>query len=115
MTDMRFSRDSSIDVEKEFKDVFGIYSGDNLPVEEVILSFSPRSGRYNEAFPLHESQETLIDDDKEFRIRLHLKLTYDFRQELLSQINDLVVIAPEHLRKEICEICRKAQDRMEKR
>lgn len=115
VTDMRFSRDSSIDVEKEFKDVFGIYSGDILPVEEVILSFSPRSGRYNEAFPLHESQETLVDDDKEFRIRLHLKLTYDFKQELLSQINDLVVIAPEHLRKEICEICRKAQERMEKR
>ena len=111
VTKNRFTRNSAIDPEKEFKDVVGVYSNNDLPVEEVILSFSPKGGRYNEAFPLHESQETLIDDGKEFRIRLKVKITYDFKQELLSQSDDLVVIAPEHLRKELCEIYRKAMER----
>ena len=88
----RFSKDPSVDPEKEFKDVFGAYSSNSLSVEEVVLSFSPKSGRYNDAFPLHESQETLVDDGKEFRIRLRVKLTRDFIQELLSQSEDLVVI-----------------------
>lgn len=111
VTKERFTRNPAIDPEKEFKDVIGAYSKEELPVEEVILSFSPKAGRYNEAFPLHSSQETLVDNDMEFRIRLRIKITYDFKQELLSQSNDLVVIAPEHLRRELCEIYRKALER----
>ena len=111
VTNNRFTRNPAIDPEKEFRDVVGVYSNNDLPVEEVILSFSPKSGRYNEAFPLHESQETLVDDGKEFRICLKVKITYDFKQELLSQSDDLVVIAPEHLRKELCEVYRKALGR----
>ena len=90
----RFMRNPAIEPEKEFKDVV-----------------SPKGGRYNEAFPLHESQETLVDDGNEFRIRLKVKITYDFKQELLSQSDDLVVIAPEHLRKELCEIYKRAMER----
>ena len=93
--------------------MFGAYSSNSLSVEEVVLSFSPKSGRYNDAFPLHESQETLVDDGKEFRIRLRVKLTRDFIQELLSQSEDLVVISPKHLRKELRDIYRKAMKRME--
>ena len=111
VTKNRFTRNPEIDPEKEFRDVVGVYSNNDLPVEEVILSFSPKGGRYNEAFPLHESQETLVDDGKEFRIRLKVKITYDFKQELLSQSDDLAVIAPEHLRKELCEVYRKALER----
>ena len=113
VTKDRFTRNAAIDPEKEFKDVVGVYSNNDLPVEEVILSFSPKGGRYNEAFPLHESQETLVDDGNEFRIRLNVKITYDFKQELLSQSDDLVVIAPEHLRKELCKVYKKALERME--
>ena len=112
VTERRFVRDKSLDPQSEFRDSFGVSFGRELPVEEVILSFSPKSGRYNEAFPLHESQETLVDDGKEFRIRLRLKITMDFVQELLSQSEDLEVIAPKHLRKQIRDICRKAAKRM---
>ena len=95
VTKNRFTRNHAVDPEKEFKDVVGV----------------PKGGRYNEAFPLHESQETLIDDGNEFRIRLKVKITYDFKQELLSQSDDLVVIAPEHLRKELCKVYKKALKR----
>ena len=77
-------------------------------VEEVILSFTPQGGKYNESFPLHESQETLIDNECEFRIKLHVKLTYDFIMELLSQSDKMKVIAPVHLRDTLIDIHRKA-------
>ena len=93
--------------------MFGACSNSELPVEDVVLSFSPKSGRYNDAFPLHESQETLVDDGREFRIRLRVKLTRDFIQELLSQSEDLVVISPKHLRKALRDIYKKAMKRME--
>ena len=111
VTEKRFTRNPAIDPEKEFKEVIGAYSKEELPVEEVILSFSPKAGRYNEAFPLHSSQETLVDNDEEFRIRLRIKITYDFKQELLAQSDVLTVIAPEHLRQELCEVYRKALER----
>ncbi len=111
VTDRRFARNTAIDPEKEFRDVVGAYSREDLPVEEVILSFSPKGGKYIDAFPLHSSQETLVDNDEEFRIRLRIKITYDFKQELLAQSDVLTVIAPEHLRQELCEVYRKALER----
>lgn len=111
VTDKRFVRNTAIDPEKEFRDVVGAYSREDLPVEEVILSFSPKGGKYIDAFPLHSSQETLVDNDEEFRIRLRIKITYDFKQELLAQSDVLTVIAPEHLRQELCEVYRKALER----
>jgi len=57
---------------------------------------------------LHESQETLIDNDEEFRIHLKVKLTYDFIMELLSQSENMKVIAPEHLKNRLIDIHREA-------
>lgn len=113
ITKERFVRDRKIDPESEFRDVFGAYSGKDIPVEEIILSFPPKAGRYVEAYPLHESQETLADNGKEIRIRLRLKIARDFIQELLSLTEDMTVISPKHLRKELKDIYRKALKRLD--
>lgn len=105
-TGMRFQKNREIDVSAEFKDVFGIYSDKDKPVEEVILSFPPMGGMYNAAFPLHPSQKTILNNEKEFRISLNVKITDDFAMELLSQLEDVTVIAPEHLKKKMIRICK---------
>jgi len=104
----RFNKKAHIDIEKEFKNSFGIFSDRDKRAEEVILSFTPMGGKYNESFPLHESQETLIDNDKEFRIKLNVKITYDFIMELLSQSENMKVIAPIHLREALIDLHKKA-------
>ncbi len=109
--DSKFQKDASIDIAGEFRDVFGIYSDKDKPIEEVILSFPPMGGKYNDAFPLHPSQETIADNDKEFRIRLNVRITYDFIIELLSQSEDITVIAPKHLKESMTKIYLKAIDR----
>ena len=113
LTDNHFIPDPDIDVEADFKDSFGVFSNRDVPVEEVILSFSPKEGRYCKAYPIHESQEVLIDNDKEFRIRLRLRITFAFRREILSRIDDVVVIAPARLRDEIKAVCSEALRRMD--
>ena len=108
VTHNRFWKKPEFDVEKEFTDSFGIFSDRDKEAEEVILSFSPEGGKYNESFPLHESQETLIDNEHEFRIRLRVKLTYDFMMELLSQSENMKVIAPPHLKNKLINIHKEA-------
>lgn len=107
-TNISFSKNQLINIEKEFNGAFGIFSDKDKEIEEVILSFKPEAGRYNESLPLHESQKTLIDSNEEFRIRLEVKLTYDFIMELLSQSENMKVIAPSHLRDTLIDIHRKA-------
>ena len=113
LTDNHFIPDPDIDVEADFKDSFGVFSNRDVPVEEVILSFSPKEGRYCKAYPIHESQEVLIDNDKEVRIRLRLRITFAFMREILSRIDDVVVIAPARLRDEIKAVCSEALRRMD--
>ena len=114
LTGDRFPKDRALDVAEEFRNSTGIYSNRELPVEEVVLSFPPMGGRYNAAFPLHESQETILENDEEFRIRLRVRITYDFVMELLSQTQDMTVIAPQHLKDELTAIYRDAIERMKK-
>ena len=103
-----FSKNAQLNVEEEFATCFGIFSDEEKEAEEVILSFTPMSGKYNEALPLHSSQKTLIDDDNEFRISLKVKITYDFVMELLSQTETMRVVAPVHLREKLVGIYKEA-------
>jgi predicted DNA-binding transcriptional regulator YafY len=113
LTGKMFQKNTEYDVEKEFADAFGIYSDRETEAEEIILSFSPMGGKYNESFPLHESQETLIDNEHEFRIRLRVKLTYDFVMELLSQSQNMKVIAPTDLKNRLIDIHKEAVKMLE--
>lgn len=108
ITNYIFSKNRNLNIEEEFKNCFGIHSDEDKEVEEIILSFAPMSGKYNEALPLHESQETLIDNENEFRIKLKVKVTYDFIMELLSQSEGMKVISPKHLKNKLIDIHKKA-------
>ena len=52
--------------------------------------------------------DRLVDDENEFRIRIKVKITYDFVAELLSQNGMMRVIAPAHLRNRLAEIHKNA-------
>ena len=100
----RFEKDLSIDPEKLFKHSYGIWDDPEMPVEHIELSYSPLDGSFIKARPMHWSQQTLIDDEKEFRISLEVRITNDFIMELLSRSKSLEVIKPESLRETIRNI-----------
>jgi predicted DNA-binding transcriptional regulator YafY len=106
-----FRKDASINLPEKFRDSFGIYSSDEYPVEDVVLSFDAEDGNYLKSLPLHASQEIIKDDGNEFIIRLHLKITLDFVMEILSRSWSLKVIQPASLRRQVCDIYSQALKR----
>ncbi|MBM3436710.1 MAG: WYL domain-containing protein, partial [Bacteroidetes bacterium] len=78
-----------------------IISPNESEPEEIVLSFEPNQGKYIKSLPLHNTQQILIDNDKELQVRLQLYITFDFVMELLSFADNMKVIKPKSLIKEI--------------
>ncbi|MDE5887947.1 MAG: transcriptional regulator [Muribaculaceae bacterium] len=103
-----FKRDKSLDPNSLFQNSYGIWDDVNVPIEEVVLSYSPLDGYFLKTTPLHSSQEVLADTDNEFRIKLQIRITNDFVMALLARSNSLTVIKPLSLRKRINEVYQQA-------
>jgi predicted DNA-binding transcriptional regulator YafY len=69
--------------------------------QDVLLSLNPIAGKFMKTQPLHPSQRVVMENDREIRISLHVLLTEELYSFILSQSNQVQVIAPEQLRKEI--------------
>ncbi len=98
----RFVYPKHFNVSEYHKYSFGIINSPNNH-EEIILSFTPFQGKYIKTLPLHESQEILVDNDSEFKVRLNLAITYDFIMELLSLGKEVTVIKPQKLIEQLKE------------
>jgi predicted DNA-binding transcriptional regulator YafY len=88
-------------IEESYRYRFGISGGDSGEVQDIILSFDPYQGNYIKTLPLHNTQEILIDNAEELRIKLTLYPSFELRMELLSFGNRMKVLAPESLVNEI--------------
>lgn len=106
-----FKRDMNINVEELFKDSYGIWNQPNFPIKEIELSYDALDGSFLKSIPLHYSQEILIDNATEFRIRISLRITYNFVMALLSRSRSLTVIRPQHLRERVRNMYEKALKR----
>lgn len=92
--DETFRRDTSIDSHKLFLHSYGIWDDERIPVEHVVLFYSPLDGKFLKTTPLHRSQQILADNDEEFRISLDIRITNDFVMALLARSTSLTVISP---------------------
>ncbi len=106
-----FVRDESIDVETLFRDCYGIWNDTKMPIEDIELSYDALDGRFLKSVPLHHTQQILVDNDKEFRITLRLRITNDFVMELLSRSRSLTVIRPQSLRERVRKVYEEALKR----
>jgi len=95
ITNRKFQYPRKFDVNSYFKHCFGIITPDDDEApQEVILSFDPFQGKYIKSLPLHESQEVLVDNEHEVRIKLKIYLTHDFLMEILTHGENVKVIQP---------------------
>lgn len=109
--DNAFKRRTDIDIEEMYRDCYGVWNDPNLPVEEVILSYKELDAYFIKKLPLHRSQEILVDDGNEVRIKVRVRITKDFIMALLARSRSLTVISPQYLREEICKIYEEAAQR----
>lgn len=90
----------SFDFDEYFKYSFGITVLDGDPIE-VILSFTVLQGRYLKALPIHHTQKIIIDDEKEFRISLLVKPSWEFYEKILGYGEAVKVISPQSIKDEM--------------
>jgi predicted DNA-binding transcriptional regulator YafY len=94
ITKRKFQHPQKFDVNEYFKHCFGIITSDSEEPQEIVLSFEPFQGKYIKSLPLHESQEVLVDNEHEVRIKLNIFVTHDFLMEILSHGENVKVIQP---------------------
>jgi proteasome accessory factor B len=83
-----------------FQNVIGLNYTENV-IHDVILSFSPEQADYVKTLPLHQTQEVLIDNEHEFRVRFQIIPNFEFEQVILMHAERVKVIEPEWLAKKI--------------
>jgi hypothetical protein len=108
ITSNKFNKNSKVNIEDLFQHSFGIITGDGQPPVKIVLSFDAFQGKYIKSLPLHISQKVLIDNEDELRISLELHLTHDLLMEIRSFGEDVQVIEPDLLKKQIIDSLQKA-------
>lgn len=77
-----------------FKYSFGVTVSDESPLD-VIITMDSYQGNFIKTLPLHETQQILIDNQKELRISVRVKPSFEFYSKILSYGNCIQVISPE--------------------
>lgn len=101
ITTKKFTLPGSFNLEQYFKHCFGIINPENEMPQIVVLSFSPEQANYIKTLPLHESQEILQDNEEACIVKLCIYITHDFIMELLSLGDNVIVLQPETLAKDL--------------
>jgi len=104
VTSEHFKLPNNFDAEAYFQDCYGIINVEDLTVQDVTIRVSAYQANYLRALPLHSSQLETETTDTHSTFRLHLKPTFDFRQELLSLGDDVEVLQPDWFREEIKQV-----------
>ncbi len=93
-----------------FHNVFGIISGIERKVENIVIRTYAELPGYLRSLPMHHSQRELESNDRYTDFSLQLIPTFDFIQELLLHRDQLEVLSPESLRKELFTIISKMKN-----
>ena len=96
-----FKYPDDFDGEYYFKDCYGIIAGDGTDTQHVVLKVSAGQANYMRDLPLHQSQRETEQTDEYSIFELNIRPTFDFQQEILWNGEDVEVLKPVWLRKEI--------------
>jgi len=71
---------------------------DHAELQDIVLSFDQEQGLYFKSLPWHSSYTILVDDEKKFRVALHIIPNYELFQRILMYTDSFYVIEPLWLR-----------------
>lgn len=98
-----YPRAPLFDARQYFAGSFGVYGGDNLRVEHVVIDADRRNAAFIRSLPLHSSQRESPSPSRAYpcRFELDVSVTADFVRELLYYGPGIRVAAPQELRDRI--------------
>lgn len=97
----RYIARREINWDEYFDDIIGVTKPENEKVQDVVLHFYGRQGKYIVNKPLHGSQKAKWLDNNALEVRLHLILNYELERLILSYADELKVIKPKALQNKI--------------
>lgn len=106
-----FKLPQTFDASVYFDECFGVIAGDGTNVENVKLKVSVGQANYLRSLPLHRSQQELERTDTYSIFHFRVRPSYDFQQEILWHGEEMEVLEPLWLRKEITEKIKKMWDK----
>ena len=77
-------------------------------LQDVILSYTPLQGKYAKSLPMHETQQVLVDNENELRVKLKIIPNFEFKQKILMLGDTVKVIEPKWLADDIVETLKSA-------
>ena len=100
-TEETFKMPKDWDAEAYFEGCFGVIVGHQAEVQDIKLKVTAGQANYIRGLKMHDSQEETERNEEYSIFTLHLRPTFDFIQELLWNGEDMEVLEPLWLRKEI--------------
>ena len=110
-TEESFVYPSDFDTELFFKDCYGVLCGTKDKAQKIVIRTYPPFTNYLRTLPIHHSQKEVKTTPDYADFEFYLCPTFDFRQELLSQCNEVEVLKPGKLREEMKEMIGKMMER----
>ena len=105
--DKSFKYPKKFNPQSFFDDCFGIIADQSVGVETVKFKVSAGQANYLRSLTLHQTQQEIERTDEYSIFSVHLRPTFDFRQELLSQGCDIEVLSPKWFRDEMADIAKR--------
>ena len=112
-TNENFNYPSDFDAEQFFKDCYGVLCGTDDKAQKIVVRAYYPFTNYLRTLPIHHSQKELASTSEYADFEFYLRPTFDFRQELFSQINEVEVLEPISLRQDMKNALKKTLERYE--
>ena len=90
-----------------FKDCYGVICGTDIKPQSIVLRAYQPYANYLRTLPIHHSQKEIRNTADYADFEFYLRPTFDFRQELLSQGNEVEVLEPAGFRQEMKDVMEK--------
>ncbi len=108
--DIEFVPNTTIDFEHYFDDVVGVTIPDeNVPIEHIVLQFSPGRFPYVTSKPIHRSQQIVSEEDKTISIDVRPNKELDSR--IMSYCPDICVVSPESYRLKFIDMIKQSLEK----
>ena len=90
----KYVKNSQIDWKEYFDDIIGVTKPIDAEIENVVLHFNAKTGKYMETKPIHETQISKWLDKNTFEARLKVIVNYELERLILSYADSVTVIKP---------------------
>lgn len=107
----KFRMPDSFNAEEYFGEYYGVIIDEDLDVETVKLKVSAGHANYLRSLPLHDTQQEFQMTNEYSIFELKVPPTFDFCQEILRNGEEIEVLEPLWLRKEIAGKIEKMWDK----